>query len=292
VKIWDIEKGSNNFSVEAQHTDIINSADWKSDGSFIITTCKDKKIRTIDPRTSKVAAEGEAHLGVKPGRAIWIRDKIFSCGFSKTSEREICFWDPKDLTKPLMRQAIDSASGGLMPFFDGDTSVIFLAGKGDGNIRFYEVVDEAPYVHYLSEFKSNTPQRGMCMLPKRGVNVSDNEIVRMLKVGVKLVEPISFQVPRKSEIFQDDIYPDCFSGEYSLTADEWAGGKNAEQKRRSMAPGFVAKKVAVEFNPVQQEEKNMSEKELKDEVDRLTKRVAYLEAEIIKKDAKLKELSG
>jgi len=229
---------------------------------------------------------------VKPGRAIWIRDKIFSCGFSKTSEREICFWDPKDLSKPLLRQQVDSASGGLMPFYDADTSVLFLAGKGDGNIRFYEVVDEAPYIHYLSEFKSSTPQRGMCMLPKRGVNVSDNEIVRMLKVGVKLVEPISFQVPRKSEIFQDDIYPDCFSGEYSLTGDEWASGKVAEQKRRSMAPGFVAKKVVAEFNPVQQEEKSLSEKELKDEVDRLTKRVAFLEAEIIKRDAKIKELSG
>lgn len=292
VKIWDIEKGANNFTVEAQHTDLINAADWKSDGSLIATACKDKKLRIVDPRASKLAAEGEAHQGVKPGRAIWIRDKIFSCGFSKTSEREICFWDPKDLSKPLLRQQVDSASGGLMPFYDADTSVLFLAGKGDGNIRFYEVVDEAPYVHYLSEFKSSTPQRGMCMLPKRAVNVSDNEIVRMLKVGVKLVEPISFQVPRKSEIFQDDIYPDCFSGEYSLTGDEWASGKTAEQKRRSMAPGFVAKKIVAEFNPVQQEEKALSEKELKDEVDRLTKRVAFLEAEIIKRDAKIKELSG
>jgi len=36
----------------------------------------------------------------------------------------------------------------------------------------------------------------------------------------------------------------------------------------------------------------MSEKELKDEVDKLTKRVAYLEAEIIKKDAKIKEFAN
>ncbi len=84
-----------------------------------------------------------------------------------------------------------------MPFFDNDTNVLFLAGKGDGNIRYYEIVDDAPYIHYLSEFKSNVPQRGMCMLPKRAVNVSECEIVRVLKLGVKLVEPISFQVPRK-----------------------------------------------------------------------------------------------
>lgn len=38
-------------------------------------------------------------------------------------------------------------------------------------------------------------------------------------------EPISFTVPRKSELYQDDIYPDTFSGEPSLTADEWFSEK-------------------------------------------------------------------
>lgn len=118
-------------------------------------------------------------------------------GFSRNSEREFFLWDPKDMSKHLLRQGVDSASGLLMPFYDNDTSVLFLAGKGDGNIRYYEVVDESPYIHYLSEFKSNTPQRGMTMVPKRGVNVSENEIVKMLKLSTKCMEPISFQVPRK-----------------------------------------------------------------------------------------------
>jgi len=180
-----------------------------------------------------------------------------------------------------------------MPFYDNDTNVLFLAGKGDGNIRYYEIVDEQPYIHYLSEFKSNTPQRGMCMMPKRAVNVSDCEIVRLLKLGVKTCEPISMQVPRKSEIFQDDLFPDCFSGEYSLSASEWVGGKNAEQKTRSMAPGFVAKKVVNEVNfEKKEEDKPLSESELKAEVEKLQKRVSFLEAEIVKKDAKIKELSS
>jgi len=180
-----------------------------------------------------------------------------------------------------------------MPFFDNDTSVLFVAGKGDGNIRYYEIVDEAPYIHYLTEFKSNTPQRGMCMIPKRAVNVSDCEIVRMLKVGTKNVEPISMQVPRKSDIFQDDIFPDCYAGEPALTAAEWLGGSDAAPKTRSMAPGFVQKKQTSEtkFDKVV-EQKPLSEKELKEEIEKLQKRVAYLEAENIKKDAKIKELSG
>jgi len=294
VKIWDIEKGSNSLSIDAQHTDIVNSSDWNENGSLICTASKDKKLRVIDPRANKVVGEGEAHQGIKASRAIWLRDKIFTVGFSKLSEREYAIWDSKDLSKPLSRQSIDSASGAIMPFFDKDTNVLFLAGKGDGNIRYYEIVDEAPYIYYLTEFKSATPQRGMCMMPKRAVNVSDCEIDRLMKLGVKTMEPISFQVPRKSDIFQDDLFPDCFSGDYSLTGDEWISGKNAQQKTRPMAPGFVpGKKVAAEFNPVQQtEEKPMSEKELKEEVEKLQKRVAYLEAELVKKDAKIKELSA
>jgi len=171
--------------------------------------------------------------------------------------------------------------------------MLYLAGKGDGNIRYYEIVDEAPFIYFLSEFKSNTPQRGMCMTPKRALNVSECEIARLLKVGTRTIEPISFQVPRKSDIFQDDIYPDCFSGEPALSSSEWASGKTAEQKTRSLAPGFVAKERVVDFNPTQKDEpKPMSEDELRKELDRLTNRVAFLEAEIIKKDAKIKELSG
>eukprot|EP01115_Flamella_aegyptia_P001750 TRINITY_DN1292_c0_g1_i1.p1 TRINITY_DN1292_c0_g1~~TRINITY_DN1292_c0_g1_i1.p1 ORF type:complete len:182 (+),score=82.62 TRINITY_DN1292_c0_g1_i1:305-850(+) len=179
-----------------------------------------------------------------------------------------------------------------MPFYDKDTSILFLAGKGDGNIRYYEVVDESPYIHFLSEFKSNVPTRGLCLLPKRAVNVSECEIVRGLKLSNKLMEPISFQVPRKSEVFQSDIFPDCFAGEPALTADQWIAGENAEPKTASLEKGFV-KKAAPSFNPDKQEEQApLSEKEVREEYEKLKNRVAYLEAELIKKDSRIKELEG
>jgi len=291
VKIWDIEKGKDILSVDGQHTDIIQSTEWNRNGSLLATSSKDKKLRLIDPRANKVVQEAEAHQGIKGSRVVFIGDKLISFGFSKLSEREYSIWDPRDLKTKFASQTVDSASGLLMPFYDEDTKILFVGGKGDGNVRYYEIVDEAPYIYFLSEFKSNTPQRGLSILPKRACNVSENEIVKMLKVGVKTVEPISFQVPRKSDIFQDDIFPDTFSGEPALTADEWFSGKNADPKTMSLAPGFVQKKTTQEFNPSKVEApKELSEKELKDEVDRLTKRVAYLEAELIKRDAKIKEL--
>jgi len=294
VKIWEIEKGKDVLSVDGQHTDIINSVDWNGNGSLLASSCKDKKIRLIDPRQNKIAQEAEGHQGVKGSRVCFLgNDKLFSVGFSKSSEREYAIWDPRDFNKPLVgKTAIDTSAGLIMPFFDRDTSVLFLAGKGDGNIRYYEIVDEAPYIHFLSEFKSNTPQRGMAMLPKRGVNVSDCEIDRLFKLGTKLMEPISFQVPRKSDIFQPDLFPDTFGGEPALTSDAWLSGTDAEPKKASLEGGFV-KKEKTAFNPVQQqEEKPMSEKELKEEYERLKNRVAYLEAEVIKRDAKIKELES
>jgi len=291
VKIWDIEKGTSPLSFDAQHADIIQSADWNENGSLSATTCKDKKFRILDLRDNKIVQETEGHQGVKGARVVFIgNDKLFTVGFTKTSEREYAYWDLKNLSKPLLRTGIDSSSGVIMPYYDPDTRVLFLAGKGDGNIRYYEMVDEEPYIYYLSEFKSATPQKGITMVPKRAVNVSECEIVKLLKLGTKTMEPVSFQVPRKSEIFQDDIFPETFSGEYTLTADEWLAKKNGEPKKTSLAPGFVIKPRAVEFNPEKkEEEKPLSEKELKDEVERLANRVAYLEAELIKRDARIKE---
>jgi len=294
VKIWDIERGKDVLSVDGQHADIIQSADWNRNGSLIATSSKDKKIRVVDPRQRKIAQEVEGHQGIKGSRVIYLgSDKLFSCGFSKNSEREYAIWDARNLGNKLTANTcVDSASGLLMPFYDEDTKVLFLGGKGDGNIRYYEIVDDATGIYYLTEFKSATPQRGLCLVPKRAVNTAECEIVRMLKIGTKTVEPISFQVPRKSDIFQDDIFPDCFAGEPAVSSDEWLGGKDADPKTMSLAGGFKPKPV-VSFNPEKQEApKELSEKEVRAEHEKLRQRVAYLEAELVKRDNRIKELSG
>lgn len=41
-------------------------------------------------------------------------------------------------------------------------------------------------------------------------------------------------VPRKSELFQEDLYPDTLSDEASLTADEWLAGEEAEPSTMSL----------------------------------------------------------
>lgn len=45
------------------HPDIVYSACFNWDGSQLLTTCKDKKIRIINPRTGAVESEAICHEG-------------------------------------------------------------------------------------------------------------------------------------------------------------------------------------------------------------------------------------
>lgn len=294
VKVWDVETGQAKFDIPG-HTDIIQSSTWDYTGNQFATASKDKKVRLIDPRASSIVSEIEAHAGIKGMRVTYLgsKNKLFTMGFSKISERQFSIWDPRNPSTSLHTENIDTAAGILMPFYDNDTSVLFLAGKGDGNIRYYEVVDDAPYIYFLSEFKSATPQRGMGWVAKTSLDTSSCEIARLLKVTASAIEPISFTVPRKTDIFADDLYPPTYAGIPSLTATEWISGKNGEPKLVNLGPTFVAvKKAETNFKTVAVETKQLSQAELQKENEAQKKKIAYLEAEIAKRDARIKELEN
>lgn len=50
--------------------------------------------------------------------------------------------------------------------------------QGDSSIRYFEITEEAPFVHYLNTFSTKEPQRGMGYMPKRGLDVNKCEIAR------------------------------------------------------------------------------------------------------------------
>lgn len=56
--------------------------------------------------------------------------------------------------------------------------VVVFDDQGDSVIRYFEITDEAPYVHYLNTYQSSDPQRGIGWMPKRGINVNSCEIAR------------------------------------------------------------------------------------------------------------------
>jgi coronin-2 len=201
IILWNLEKAEP-IKIITCHVDTIQSMVWSRDGSFIATTSKDKKIRVIDPRTGSIVMEGLGHQGSKISKVVILGCgmKLFTTGFSKLSERQIALWDIRNLSKPIHIEVVDCSSGILIPYYDHDTKIVFVGGKGDGNIRYYEITENTePYLHYLSEYKSSTPQRGLGMMPKRGLDVTKNEIFRFYKLHAMggICEPISMIVPRK-----------------------------------------------------------------------------------------------
>jgi hypothetical protein len=223
--VWDVESGDMLMRCDV-HPDMIFSISWSYNGSLIATSCKDKKIRMIDPRTGDTVQEGSGHQGNKPSRVVFCGqlDRLFTSGFSRMSERQYGLWDPNDLSKSLAMENIDSASGVLFPFWDAGTNMIYLVGKGDTQIRYFEVTEES--VFFLNMYQSTVPGRSVCSMPKKEMDYMKCEVMRFFKLQhtKNLVEPISMTVPRKSDMFQADIFPPCLSGEPALSAEEWIGG--------------------------------------------------------------------
>lgn len=106
---------------------------WSADGSLLVTTNRDKKLRIWDARQERPAHEVPGHAGAKNSRAVWMgeHDRIATTGFSRMSDRQLGLWDARAPKEPIGGFTIlDSISGVCMPFWDDGTQCLYLAGKG------------------------------------------------------------------------------------------------------------------------------------------------------------------
>jgi coronin-1B/1C/6 len=73
----------------------------------------------------------QAHEGTKPCKALWLglRNQIVTLGFNRQSSRQVTLWDPRNTSAPIHNIDVDIAAGVLMPMFDEDTSMLYVAGK-------------------------------------------------------------------------------------------------------------------------------------------------------------------
>ncbi|KAL0267241.1 UNVERIFIED_CONTAM: hypothetical protein PYX00_009575 [Menopon gallinae] len=232
VVIWDVGTGEILVKISC-HPDIIYSACWNWDGSQLLTTCKDKKMRIVNPRTGAIEEEAICHDGSKATRAIFLKSGlIFTTGFSKMSERQYSLRAPEHLNEPIVMVELDTSNGVMFPLYDVDTNLVYLCGKvrwGDSVIRYFEITAEPPFVHYINTFQTPDPQRGIGMMPKRGCDVKACEISRFYRLNNSgFCQVITMTVPRMSELFQEDLYPDTLGDQPAITAEEWMSGTDAE----------------------------------------------------------------
>ncbi|XP_035745580.1 coronin-7, partial [Egretta garzetta] len=211
VRIWELKAGREVLCLRG-HTDQIFSLAWSPDGKKLATVSKDSRIRLYEPRRSpQPQQEGPGPEGGRGARLVWVcgGDYLLVSGFDSRSERRILLYRAQALPEgPLSVLGLDVAPSTLLPFYDEDTSVVFLTGKGDTRVFLYEVTPAPPYFLECNSFTSNEPHKGFVFLPKTACEVREVEFARALRLGQSTLEPVAFHVPRvKKEYFQDDIYP-------------------------------------------------------------------------------------
>ncbi|XP_063979618.1 coronin-7 isoform X3 [Diachasmimorpha longicaudata] len=243
LSLWDVVSQQELFS-NNEHSEVIQSVSWKYDGSLLATSCKDKQVRIIDPRGSKsIVHTCPSHQSIKDSRIVWLgnSDRILTTGFDAARLRQVYIRDLRNLSDPVKTLELDCSTGILMPLFDQDTNMLFLAGKGDTTIFYMEVTDKDPFL--VEGIRHSGEQtKGVSLVPKRALNVMQAEVNRVLQLTSNMVIPIMYQVPRKSyRDFHGDIYPDTAGCIAQNTADAWIKGHNAPVPKISLDPAKRAK---------------------------------------------------
>jgi WD40 repeat protein len=187
--------------MQGGHSEQIQSVVFNYDGGVMATSAKDQRIRLWDPRTGAKIDETVGHETPKASRLAWLGNstRILSTGFHKSSEREFMIFDTRNFSKPLTSSLIGThtthtarhaphdtrhttrhtlmvvmagtGSGVFEPFFDEDIGVVYLMANGDSSVKFWEVSEEAPYAHYLTENLSTRQQASVARLPKTACDV-------------------------------------------------------------------------------------------------------------------------
>ncbi|XP_045608217.1 coronin-7 isoform X3 [Procambarus clarkii] len=238
VKLWDIKHEKEIFSFSG-HEDQVQNTSWHGNGSLFVTTSKDRTIRVIDPRADKVAYEAESHKSPKDSRVEWLgqTDRVLSTGWDGSRIREVRIRDLRNFSKPYKIQGFDSSTGILMPLFDSDTNMLFLAGKADVSIMYWEVTEKDPFLTEGLKHNGSVQTKGACLVPKRGLDVMTGEVNRLLQLTSNAIIPITYQVPRKTyREFHADIFPETPGYEPSTTISQWLGGTNSPVKSISLDP--------------------------------------------------------
>ncbi|XP_014224127.1 coronin-7 isoform X2 [Trichogramma pretiosum] len=243
LSLWDVLSQKEIFS-NNEHKEVIQSVSWKQDGTLLASTCKDKQVRIIDPRTTKnIVSSASSHQSIKDSRIVWLgnSDRILTTGFDAARLRQVYIRDLRNLSDPIKTLELDCSTGILMPLFDADTNMLFLAGKGDTTIMYLEVTDKDP--HLVEGIRHSGEQtKGVCLVPKRALNVMQAEVNRVLQLTSSMVIPIMYQVPRKTyRDFHADIYPETAGCIANNTAISWIQGHNLPVPKISLDPAKRAK---------------------------------------------------
>lgn len=248
--IWDLIQAKELYNFQ-DHEDEVQSLAWQHSGQLLATQCKDRQLRILDPRQAKCVASCDSHQGIKDSDVVWIngpdQNRIFTSGFSSDRLRELTIRDLRNLNTPIKNLGLDNSAGLLVPLYDPDTNMCFLAGKGDRHVQFIELSDKEPFIIEGLRF-TGEQTKGACLVPKRAMDVMQAEVNRVLQLGDSSVVPITWQVPRKSyREYHADIFPLTNGLESGPGPSTWWKGSNNGVPKINLDPSKRPQSVLTVF---------------------------------------------
>lgn len=287
--VWNITDAS--VLANYKMTDQAYSMEWNRNGNLLGVMNKNKTANIYDVRSTENAVLTiEAHSSAKVQKFGFADgDYAFSTGFSNSGYREIKLYDTRNFTKELLSQKLDTMSGMLSHHYDLDTNLLFLFGKGEGAISFYEM-QGGNYKH-ANTYSGGDQSLGTSFFPKRTVDYNSCEINRAAKLTKDSLVYVSFKYPRRNQGYDEEFYPDVVIGEPSTTLDEWKAGTDKPLERKKITEienkfktepmQFDKKEVEVRASKIISLEETIKEnKELKEKVDSLEQEITLLKKKL------------
>lgn len=212
VHFWDIntEKEVRSFS-QIMGVEPLQDAELNEFSSLVYTIFRDGSFKAYDPRAQDPKVmETHAHSGGKAKRILNIPDfgYVATFGGNRRGERECAIWDVRKFDQPLKSVEFDTSSSAMLPMYEEGSGIIYVGGKGDGHIRFVELCHDDRVVAISGIHESSSPERGLCLLPRKHCDIMKCEVSRMLKLSTESMHVLHWRVLRSHpEYFQDMIYP-------------------------------------------------------------------------------------
>ncbi|ETN78446.1 hypothetical protein NECAME_02883, partial [Necator americanus] len=214
--------------------------DWSEDGKLLaISADKGRQVCVYDVRSGCSPIQKlDVHRGLgRESRVLFCGDRLLSSGFTSKRTQEVHVMDVGKWDKPIHTQEYVSTTGVLMPFYDPDTKLVFLVGKGTNKLFLAEFQTKQPFLSPVYEMSLAEQNLGACLGSKRNVSVMSGEVDTLYQLTKHSILPIQCIVPRRSyRDFHADLFPDTRGASAGCSSSEWLMGSNAVPAKVSLAP--------------------------------------------------------
>ena len=196
--IINLETGDELFKAN-YHKAAIVSLSWSFDGTRLITADRDNVFVLADIRKGDNGIIKQTVFKAKSPRAIFTGTIGNEYIFITYIDGILHKWVHMDLNLQVLKdENLGSSQGSqsLRPLLDYDSGVVFMASKGSPNIFMLQITFDG-YVADILQTTLMGPHQAIALMPKKVVDPTIIEIIRIIRLTNNSIEVIPMVVPRR-----------------------------------------------------------------------------------------------